>query len=133
MRLSCSFVVNYANVNQFSYQDQWKMRAGDPVMLYFQLIDLDQNGLRYLSGIGSTNQPYSVIVTISSIDQSKVLQFTAIQADPNDSSLWKIVVAPTQIPSSGNVVFAVIQGNNRNTFKKMNGIAVELPGNDGSC
>jgi hypothetical protein len=133
MRLSAKFVVNYANINQFAYEDQWKMRAGDPVTLYFQLIDLDQKDLRYLAGIGSTNQPYAVIVTCPSIDNSKILQFPALQVDPNDSSIFKIVIAPTQIPQSGNVIFTVAEGNNRRTFKKMNGLAVELAGSDGSC
>lgn len=133
MRLSANFVVNYANINQFDYEDQWKMRAGDPTTLYFQLTDLDQNSLRYLAGIGSQNQPYSVIVTCPSIDNSKILQFNAIQVDVNDASIWKIVIASTQIPSSGNVIFAVIEGANTRTFKKMNGLAVEIVGADGSC
>lgn len=133
MRLSCLFVVNYSNVNQFSYQEQWKMRSGDPTTLYFQLTDLDQKNLRYLAGVGSSNQPYSVVVTFPSIDNSRILQFPAIQVDPNDSSLWKIVIGPSQIPSSGNVIFAVTEGNSIRTFKKMNGLAVEFPGGDGSC
>jgi hypothetical protein len=133
MRLSANFVVNWANVNQFAYEEQWKIRAGDPNTLYFQLVDLDQNSIRYLAGIGMTNQPYGVVVTCPSVDNSKVLQFQAIQADVNDASIWKIVIAPTQIPSSGNVVFNVIEGSNSRTFKIMNGLNVELPGADGSC
>lgn len=133
MRLSANFVVNYANVNQFSYQDQWQMRGGDPVTLYFQLVDLDQNGLRYLAGIGLQNQPYGVTVTCPSIDDSKVLQLTAVQVDANDASLWKITIASTQIPSSGNVMFMITEGSANRTFKKMNGMQVELPGADGSC
>ncbi len=151
MRLSANFIVNYANVNQFAYQDQWKIRAGDPVTLYFQLVDLDQNqyslsstsllggpnnataALRYMVGIGSSNQPASIVVTCPSIDNSKVLQFVATQADPNDASIWKIQIAPTQIPSSGNVIFMVIEGSNKRSFNKMNALAVELPGADGSC
>jgi hypothetical protein len=133
MRLSCNFVVNYANVNQFAYQNQWQMRAGDPVTLYFQLVDLDQAGLRYLAGIGMQNQPYSVVVTCPSIDDSKVLQFPATQVDPNDASLWQIIIAPTQIPSSGNVIFTVYEGTNTRRFNKMNALKVEIPGGDGGC
>lgn len=133
MRLSCNFVVNYANINQFAYQDQWKIRAGELVTLYFQLTDLDQSELRYLAGIGSQNQPYSIVVTSPSIDNTKVLQFNAIQVDANDSSVWKIVIAPTQIPSSGNILFQVTEGSTIRHFKKMNGLQVELPGSDGSC
>ena len=133
MRLSASLIVNYGNINLFSYTNQWKVRGGDPNTLYFQLIDLDQNSLRYLAGIGSSNQPFTIVVTIPSIDNSKVLQFTAIQADPNDSSIWKINVASTQFLNTGNVFFQVIEGSNTRNFKLMNALRVELPGQDGSC
>ena len=134
MRLSCNFVINWASVNQFEYEDQWKMRAGDPVTLYFQLIDLDQENLRYMAGIGLVSPAVAgIIVTCPSIDNSKVLQFSAIQADPNDASVWRITIAPTQVPGSGNVMFQVIEGSAIRNFKKTNGLHVELPGSDGSC
>ena len=134
MRLSCNFVINWASVNQFEYEDQWKMRAGDPVTLYFQLIDLDQENLRYMAGIGLVSPAVAgIIVTCPSIDNSKVLQFSAIQADPNDASVWRITIAPTQVPGSGNVMFQVIEGSAIRNFKKTNGLHVELPDSDGSC
>lgn len=133
MRLSASFIVNYTDTNHFAYYNQWKMRAGDPTTLYFQLTDLDQADIRYMAGIGSQNQPYSVVVTCPSIDNTKILSFTAIQADPSDSSIWKIVIAPTQIPQSGNVIFSVTEGNSTRTFQKMNGLQVILVGAEGSC
>ena len=42
MRLSARAIVNYANINNFSYANQWIVNAGDPLTLYFQIIDLDQ-------------------------------------------------------------------------------------------
>jgi hypothetical protein len=50
MRLSARAIVNYANINSFSYVNQWIVNSGDPLMLYFQLVDLDQG-------------PYAVIGT----------------------------------------------------------------------
>lgn len=147
MRLSANFIVNYASINQFAFQNQWQIRAGDPVSLYFQLIDLDQglsgcgcngsvngSGLRYLAGIGLVSPAVpQIVVSFPSIDNSKVLQFIATQADPNDSSIWRIDIAPTQVPGSGNVMFQIIEGTATRTFKKMNGMSVELAGSDGSC
>jgi hypothetical protein len=85
--------------------------SGDPVTLYFQILDTRPGnqsataqgaylfsgitpvgttaGLRYLVGIGSQNQPYGITVTFPSIDRTKVLTYIAVQADPNDSSIWQ--------------------------------------------
>jgi len=148
MRLSCDFIVNYASVNQFAFQDQWKIRAGDPVTLYFQLIDLDQpaagcncsnssnsgSGLRYIAGIGLDEPAVPlIIVSFPSIDNSKVLQLIATQVSPLDASIWQITLVPTQVPGSGNVLFQINEGTSTRTFRKMNGMSVELPGSDGSC
>jgi hypothetical protein len=150
MRLSANLVVNYATVNQFSYANQWKIRAGDPNTLYFQLVDLDQNinntngsngqnsngptsSLRYLAGIGSSNQPYGVQVTFPSIDDSIALTVQAVQVSPSDSSLWSVSLGQTQIVNSGNVVFAVTEGTFTRTFFVMNALSVEFPSTNGSC
>ena len=144
MRLSANLILNYANVNQFGFQDQWKVRAGDPNTLYFQLIDLDQGSdgtgtkgcacyLRYLLGIGTQNQPYGVTVTFPSIDDSKTITATATQVDANDSSVWAVKILSSQQPGSGNVIFTVTEGSTTRTFKLMNALAVEYPGNDGCC
>jgi hypothetical protein len=135
MRLSANIVINWANVNQFDYEkeEQWKIRAGDPNRLYFQMIDLDQKGIRYMMGVGASNQPFQIVVTCPSIDNSKVLQFIAQQADPNDLSIFFIEIAPTQIPSSGNVMFTVTEGLQVRNFRLHNAMHTELPGADGSC
>jgi len=154
MRLSAKPIINWCNVNQYSFGNQWIVRAGDPLTLYFQLIDQDQAvsgngqgygvfsgitpvgttaGLRYLAGIGVNNQPYGVTVTFLSIDSFRTFSYTAVQADPNDSSLWKVVIPASQIPSGGNVQFAVQEGSNIRRFSVMNMLAVEDPLNNGSC
>jgi hypothetical protein len=153
MRLTAKPLINWCNVNQFSFANQWTVRSGDPVTLYFQLVDTDQAiqgnnsgygvfsgiaavgttaGLRYLLGVGTSNQPYGVIVTFPSVDRTKVLQYVATQADPNDSSLWQVTLPASAIPAGGNVQFAVQQGSNINRFSVLNMLAVE-PINGGSC
>ena len=131
MRLSAKAVVNFANVNNFQTENQWMIRAGEPNTLYFQLVDLDQNSLRYLAGIGVSNQPFQVSVTFPSIDNAKKFTVIAVQADPNDSSLWSVPLTAVQIPQSGNVQFTVAQGSTIRNFNVLNFLSVEYPTNDG--
>lgn len=132
MRLSAKAVVNFANVNNFQTENQWFIRAGEPNTLYFQLVDLDQAALRYLAGIGSSNQPFQVTVTFPSIDNAKKFSVIATQADTNDSSLWAVSLSSVQIPASGNVQFSVAQGTTIRNFNVLNFLSVEYPTNDGS-
>lgn len=154
MRLSAKPLLNYANVNNFSYGNQWIIRAGDPNTLYFQVVDLDQGpsntigqpapffgqggslsgniGLRYMVGVGVNNQPAAITVTFPSIDDTQVITAVAVQ-DPNDKSIWSVTLGPNQRPASGNVQFAVAEGNSIRRFSSLNLLNVEDPQNDGSC
>jgi hypothetical protein len=149
MRLSANLIVNYANVNQFGYALQWKIRFGDPNTLYFQFVDLDQNinnmngsngqnqngptsSLRYMAGCG-VNNPASAQVTFCSIDDSKQLVVQAFQPDSCDSSVWAVSLSGTQIVNSGNVIFSLKEGNATRKFVLMNAMAVELVSTCGSC
>ena len=156
MRLSARPLLNYANVNSFSYGNQWIVRAGDPNTLYFQVVDLDQGpasvigapnpvfgfqstptlsgnvGLRYMVGVGSSNQPAGIAVTFPSIDDTQEITANAIQ-DPDDKSIWKVVLGQNQKPNSGIVRFAVTEGSATRRFSALNMISVEYPQDDGSC
>lgn len=160
MRLSAIPIINFCDVNMFTYGSQWSVRAGDPNTLYFQIVDLDQStpgnisgasffggsfnlfnipsgvasipGLRYMVGIGGSNQPYSIQVIFPSIDDAQVINLTATQADPNDSSMWKVVIPPNKTPNSGNVQFIVFEGSNIRRFSVTNLISVDSF-NNGSC
>lgn len=156
MRLSARPLLNYVNVNNFSYGNQWIIRSGDPNTLYFQIVDLDQGpanvigqfvpgnqfganstlsgnvGLRYMVGVGTPNQPAAITVTFPSIDDTQVIQATAVQ-DPNDKSIWSVTLGQNQTPSSGNVQFAVAEGNSIRRFSALNLLNVENTFNDGCC
>ena len=153
MRLSAKPILAFNSVNNYSFGNQWIIRAGDPNTLYFQILDIDQAiqgnnqgfgifsgitpvgttaGLRYLVGIGGSNQPYSVSVTFPSIDNSKVLTLVAVQADANDSSIWKVSIPSNKTPAGGNVQFSVTEGSNVRTFSVLNILDVEYL-NNGSC
>ena len=154
-RLSAQAIVAYQNINSFNYANQWNMSAGDTATLYFQVIDLDQNisapstnlpykagypinsptgnaVLRHLLGVGTANQPYSILVTFPSINSANVIQLLATQADAQDSSIWYVSIPQTMIPNSGAVIFKVVEGNNVSNFTVMNMISVDWPENCGS-
>lgn len=150
MRLSANLIVNFANINQFSYENQWQIRLGDPNTLYFQIVDLDQNinntngsngqnlngptsSLRYMVGCGISNQPFSVQVKFCSIDDTKALTVQAIQVDDCDSSVWSVTLAQTQVVNSGNIYISVTEGTLTRTFRLMNALAVEFNSTCGSC
>lgn len=153
MRLSAKALVNYANINNFAYANQWIIRAGEINILYFQLFDLDQGpqnaingpifgsnnalagnvGLRYMTGVGTANQPVGLVVTFPSIDSSQAFSVIAQQADPTDASIFKITLSSMQSPNSGNVFFALTEGNNTRRFFVQNMISVEYPAGDGGC
>jgi len=131
MRLSANLIVNYSNPNMFGTTNQWQIRAGDPNTLYFQLVDLDQNKLRYLTGLAGT--PVGITVTFPSIDDTKKIVATAVQANAADGSIWQVNLLSTMVPASGNVIFNLSEGTVMRTFKLMNALSVEYPGSDGSC
>ncbi len=156
MRLSAKPILSYCNVNNYSFGNQWIVRSGDPNTLYFQILDIDQvmtvnntssnfgiftgvtpvnpsAGLRYMLGIGSQNQPYGITVTFPSLDNSKTVVVQAVQADSNDSSIWKVSTSSLQLLGGGNVQFAIMEGSTVRRFSVMNMIAVDDPTNDGSC
>lgn len=133
MRLSAILLTNFCDINMFSQEDQWRIRAYEPNTLYFELVDLDQCKLRYLPGIGTANQPYSVSVTFPSIDDSKILTIQAVQVSPADASVWAVTIQANQVPQSGNVGFSVTEGNVTRSFRLTNALAVEFVLQDGSC
>ena len=154
MRLSAKPIIVWNSVNSYVFGNQWVINQGDPNTLYFQIFDADQStqgssqtsnifsgitalgstaGLRYLVGIGSSNQPYEVSVTFPSIDDSKVLTLNATQADPNDSSIWKITITPSMTISGGNVEFSITENNNIRRFNVINMINILYPTSNGMC
>lgn len=138
MRLSAKVILNYANINNFDFGNQWTIRAGDPNTLYFQLVDLDKVDsskapLRYIAGVGVSNQPASINVIFPSIDNASKLTIAATQVDAADGSVWKVDLTASQVPGSGNVQFEVTESTSIRRFGVLNLMSVEFPGNDGSC
>lgn len=54
MRLGLKLISGESTLNRISYLDQLKMVRGERPTLMFQLVDLDQNGLRYIPSSNGT-------------------------------------------------------------------------------
>ncbi len=158
MRLTSVPIINFSTINDFQTASQWTIRATDPQTLYFQLFDLDNQNTaspasffplnggffnaaiqtapqRFLAGVGTSNQPFSMTVTFPSLNAGHTLTFTATP-DPNDASVWSFSFPGyTNVglgPSSGNVIFSLTQGVNTYTWTTINMLAVEFT-NQGCC
>lgn len=131
MRLSAKAIINYSNINSYKFGNQWTVRSGDANTLYFQLVDLDQDGIRYLPGLSDEDAP-TLVVTFPSIDDDAVIALDAAM-EANDRSIWSIAIPADSSPSSGNVRFALTADGVTRRFSVLNLMSVENPLNDGSC
>jgi hypothetical protein len=137
-RLTAKPIVNFQNINSFKYTNQWSVSAGNNNVLYFQLFDLDsacsdQCAIRYMAGVGASNQPVGVQVSFPSIDCNASFTLIATQQS-DDESIWSVSIPSINTPGSGNVQFKVFEGNNIRSFvvKQMIVVNYQNSGSDGS-
>lgn len=133
-RLSAKPIVNYTTINSFSYANQWIVSASNTNTLYFQLINLDSGcsgecQLRYIPGVGTSNQPVGLRVTFPSIDCTQIITMFATQVAPTeDASIWSVSIPSTITPQTGAVQFQLFEGNNINSFRVEQMICVNYNG-----
>ncbi len=128
MRLSSVTLKNFQNINSFQKSSEWTIRHDEPNTLYFQLVDLDQEGLRYIP----TGASPSVQVIFPAVNSANVITKTATQVSASDPSLWKVDLLDTEKPSSGNVQFILTEGGVNRRFVVLQGLVVEMF-NQGGC
>lgn len=128
MRLSAQTIKNFQGINSFQKSSEWTIRLDEPNTLYFQLVDLDQDGLRYIP-TGSTP---SVQVVFPAVNPTNVVTKVATQVSALDGSLWKVDLLDTESPSSGNVQFVLTEGGVSRRFVVLQGLVVEMF-NQGGC
>ncbi len=94
MLLSCRFLIDVANVNNFEQVASVELYSGDTQTVYFQLIDasLDRAeqmfnpaGRRYCPPATSTLQ-----VTLVNVDDALKIVRTATQPYAQDPSIWSV-------------------------------------------
>ena len=128
MRLYVKTLKNYKDVNNFDEVDEWTVREGEENDLYFRLVDLDQDGLRYISKA----TVLSVSVTFVNIDDATEFSIVATNPDVDDLSIFKITIPDSAAPSSGNFKVSVTEDAKIRQFSVLGGIVVDLL-NTGGC
>jgi hypothetical protein len=71
-------------------------------------------------------------VTFPALNSANVLTVNATLANAADSSIWKVSLSATQIPSTGNVQFSIVEAGNTRRFVLQQGIVVNSL-NQGGC
>jgi len=131
MRLSAKALKNVDSINAWSYTENWTVRSdgdsGETVSLYFQLVDLDRDSIRYIPSALAT-----MSVTFPALDDLALITIAATVAFSDDRSIMKVDIASTQLPYSGAVRFALTDGGVTKSFVVYGFISVEKL-NAGSC
>lgn len=126
MKLNIKTIKNFSSINNFDYSSEWSIRQEDEITLYFQLVDSDQDSLRYLP----TDPSYSVSVTFPA--SSSPVTKVATQVSALDRSIWSIQINSTDKIYSGNFNVTFVEGSATKKFSVLQGIVVESL-NEGGC
>lgn len=120
MRLGVQMLDSFAQLNSFQKKETVELAQGETVDLYFQLIDKDQSGLRYVPAAGATvfvEIPRFSEVFPTMLNQRSTMDFSvrrfASQAFSLDSSIWKLSLAATDTANmmSSNIRVTVTEGS----------------------
>jgi hypothetical protein len=132
MRINCKFLKNVDGFNAFQYADQWFVQEGVAQKLYFQVIDLDRDGLRYLP-------PADTTVTVKFADASDLgadIEKTATMTYADDDrSIFELTLDADEVPASGNARFEMDEGGDdsvEHKWLKRGALKVDFL-NQGSC
>lgn len=129
MRLSARPIINYSDINHFRFASEWSIRQDEPNTLYFQVVDLDQELLRYLSSDAAYTA--SVIFPSANADGSDLTK-SALQVSALDRSILSVSLLSTEVPRTGNVRFEFTENGVTRRFTLLQGIVVEKT-NEGGC
>jgi hypothetical protein len=132
MRISAKILKNVIDINHFSYANQFYMSGfegeTEAASLYIQLIDLDQDSLRYVPSTGAT-----LNVIFPALGDNDVEITTTLQPFVGDLSIWKIdVPANNEFISSGNVIFSLTESSQTKRFVIKNALIVQYA-DQGGC
>jgi hypothetical protein len=115
MDLSARALKNIDGLNAFQYTENWIIKSdgdvGETTSLYFQIIDKHRDGIRYIPGISATMN-----VTFPSLDDLLVITIAATFPFADDRSIMRVNLASNQVPYSGAVKFALIEGGITKSF-----------------
>lgn len=122
--LGARFLTGVCSVNSFDYADRAQLTEGDTAQVYLQLVDrlrdLPSAGFqppfrRYVPAAGAT-----LTVTLTSLDDARVVVKTATQPFVGDASIWTFATSATdglrgtvnvrlQLNQGGSLLYALLQ------------------------
>lgn len=122
--LGARFLTGVCSVNSFDYADRAQVSEGDTATVFLQLVDklkdLPSAGFqppyrRYVPAAGAT-----LSVTLTSLDDARVVVKTATQPFVGDASIWSFPVSASdnlrgsvnmrlQLNQGGSLLYALIQ------------------------
>lgn len=132
MQLSAKILKNVSNVNAWEYVAEVSMSEGQSNEFYIQLVDLDRSldnksrvatefPLRYLP-IGTS----SMQAFFDNLEDSAQFTINGSQPFPQDMSIWKFELSSSQLPSSGNLRFTLVENGQSKTFLIKGGLSIQL-------
>lgn len=125
MRLNARPLKNVIDVNHFQYANELYVGGyageSEAANIYVQLIDLDQDNLRYIPTAGTT-----LTVTFSALEDEDSLDLALSQPFAGDASIWVAAVPAGSNIRSGNLIFTMVEGGVTRTFVMKNGLVVEF-------
>ena len=131
MRLSSKILKNVENVNSFETDTTWYVSqegaVGENKILYFQLIDKNKNGLRYIPSETAT-----VKVRFSNLEEELVIVKNASIAFGADRSIWRVDLMQEDLVSGGNVAFEIDDNGIKTKWFVVGALTVEKI-NSGAC
>lgn len=131
MLLSCSFLTQVADVNNYAEVLKVLMTEGDTVDVYLQLRDVSVNpasagfhppGRRYVPAAGATLQ-----ITVDSIDNARKIVKFGSQPFTNDSSVWKFTLLPTDKVVGTHPIKLVLTEGGKVTYGVLNNAVLAQP------
>jgi hypothetical protein len=114
MNLGIRLLANVQDVNHLAVAQYAVLHSGEDFPLYFQLVDLDQGGIRYVPGVGGL----TVVCQCQalSIDDSKVVTRFATQPFVTyDPSIFLLSLLATDLIDAGTANFRVTLTEGTNT------------------
>lgn len=131
MVLSAKILKNVDSLNAWQHTTHWSVgrdgNLGEPATLYFQIVDMDRDGIRHIPSALAT-----MTVTFPSLDDDLVMTKTASLAFADDRSIWKIELLATDLPSGGIVRFSLTDGGITRRWSVQNALRVNKV-NSGGC
>jgi hypothetical protein len=96
MRLGIKLISNDSTLNRISYRTTVSMVRGETFDLIVQLVDLEQNGLRYIPAAGAVvkfqipRRPETLATSVGREIKDYTIDRPAAVAFPGDNSIYKI-------------------------------------------